>query len=155
MLTTTSSQKRVLFLCVGNSCRSQMAEALLRSHAGDRFAVFSAGLEPSVIHPYTVRVLDEIGIDSSEQFSKSVTKYINAPPFDYIITICDDARERCPIFPGSGTRLHWSFEDPARFVGTEQQQIAKFREIRDLIDSRIRSWLDELNPQSSTGKKIS
>lgn len=143
MTTNLLSRKRVLFLCVGNSCRSQMAEALLRKHAADRFVVFSAGLEPSVIHPYAIRVLNEIGIDTSEQYSKSVTKYLNALPFDYIITVCDDAREQCPIFPGSGERIHWTFEDPARFISSEEQQIAKFREVRDLIDTQIRSWLKE------------
>ena len=138
------SHKRVLFLCTGNSCRSQMAEALLRKHAADRFLVFSAGLEPLVIHPYTIRVLNELGIDASEQYSKSVTKYLNAPPFDYIITVCDDAKERCPIFPGSGKRNHWTFEDPVRFINSEKQQLAKFREVRDLINVQIQSWLNEL-----------
>ncbi|MGV8025977.1 MAG: arsenate reductase ArsC [Anaerolineaceae bacterium] len=144
MATIFPSRKRVLFLCIGNSCRSQIAEALLRKHAADQFVVFSAGLEPSVIHPYTIRVLEEIGIDASEQFSKSVAKYFNTPPFDYIITVCDDARESCPIFPGPGERIHWTFEDPVRFIGSEEQQLAKFREVRDLIDVQIRSWLKEL-----------
>lgn len=135
---------RVLFICTGNSCRSQMAEALLRKHAGNKFSVFSAGLEPTTINPYTIRVLQELGIDTSEQFSKPLTKYLGAPAFDYIITVCDDAEERCPVFPGSGKRIHWSFEDPAKYEGSNQEKLIRFREIRDQIDSRIKAWLDEL-----------
>jgi arsenate reductase len=132
---------RVLFLCTGNSARSQMAEALLRKHAGDRFEVHSAGLEPKGIHPLTIRVLEEIGVDASAHTSKPLTNYIGKMHFGYLITVCSNADERCPIFPGMGVRLHWPFEDPAAFQGSEEEKLAKFREVRDQIDERIRAWL--------------
>ena len=144
MKNQTSQKKSVLFLCIGNSCRSQLAEALLRKHAGQQFKVFSAGLEPSVINPYTIRVLEETGIDPSQQFSKPLTKYLNDQyKFDYLITVCSDAEERCPVFPGSGVRLHWPFEDPAGFIGSKEETLEKFRETRDLINTRIQAWLSE------------
>ena len=134
---------RVLFLCTGNSARSQMAEALLRRYAGDHFEAHSAGLEPKGIHPYTRRVMDEIGVDLSGHRSKDVTEYLGRTHFGYVITVCDNAEENCPIFPFGTVRLHWSFEDPARFEGTDEARLAKFREVRDLIDARIRAWLAE------------
>lgn len=132
---------KVLFLCTGNSARSQMAEALLRKLAGDRFEVHSAGLEPNVINPYTIKVLQEIGIDTSAHYAKPLTTYLGKVHFGYMITVCSKAEERCPIFPGMGVRLHWPFEDPAAFQGTEEETLQKFRQVRDQIEAQIRSWL--------------
>ncbi len=136
---------RVLFLCTGNSARSQMAEALLRKYAGERFEVHSAGLEPKGINPYTVQVLEEIGVDTSQHTSKTLQNYIGTAHFGYLITVCSSAEEKCPIFPGMGVRLHWPFEDPAAFAGTSDEILNKFRSIRDQIDQRIQSWLAENN----------
>jgi len=135
----------VLFLCTGNSARSQMAEALLRKHGGSRFEIHSAGLEPSVINPYAVKVLNEIGIDTAGQYSKSLDIYIGKKNFDFLITVCSNADEKCPVFPGMGNRLHWPFEDPAAFAGSEEDKTQKFREIRDLIERRIIDWLRALD----------
>jgi len=137
------SKAKVLFLCTGNSARSQMAEAFLQKYAGDRFDVVSAGLEPKGINPYTRRVMDEADIDISRQYSKDVMEYLGRVHFGYVITVCDNAEANCPIFPFVTTRLHWSFEDPARFEGADEDKLAKFREVRDQIDERIRSWLAE------------
>lgn len=136
-------KERVLFLCTGNSARSQMAEALLRKMAGDRFEVHSAGLDPSVIHPLTIQVLQEIGIDASSQYAKPLTTYLGKVHFSFLITVCSKAEERCPIFPGIGQRLHWPFEDPAAFEGSEQDKLEFFRQIRDQIEIKIRQWLFE------------
>ena len=136
---------RVLFLCTGNSARSQMAEALLRKLAGDRYEVHSAGLEPTVIHPLTVKVLEEIGIDASKQYAKPLTDYLGKTHFSYLITVCSKAEERCPIFPGVGQRLHWPFEDPAAFEGNEEEKLAFFRSIRDQIQAKVQHWLSEQN----------
>ena len=137
------SKRPVLFLCTGNSARSQMAEALLRRYGGQYFDVYSAGLEPTVINPYTIKVLDEIGIDSSQQYAKPLSKYAGKKDFDYLITVCGNADERCPVFPGVGTRLHWPFEDPAAFEGSDGEKTAKFREIRNQINEKITSWLKQ------------
>jgi len=137
------SNPKVLFLCTGNSARSQMAEALLRKYAGDQFDVYSAGLEPRGINPYTVRAMNEIGVDLSGHRSKDVMEYLGRMNFGYVITVCDNAEANCPIFPFVTTRMHWSFEDPARFEGADEDKLAKFREVRDQIDERIRSWLAE------------
>lgn len=137
-------KERVLFLCTGNSARSQMAEALLRKMAGDRFEVHSAGLDPSVIHPMTIQVLQEIGIDASGQYAKPLTTYLGKVHFSYLITVCSKAEQRCPIFPGIGQRLHWPFDDPAAFEGSEHDKLEFFRQVRDQIEIRIRQWLFEL-----------
>jgi arsenate reductase len=135
---------RVLFLCTGNSARSQMAEAFLRHYADDRFDVYSAGLEPKGIHPFTVRVMDEMGISLAGQSSKDVREYMGKVHFGYLITVCANAEERCPTtFPGVGQRLHWAFDDPAAVEGTDEEKLAKFHEVRDQIDRRIREWLKE------------
>jgi arsenate reductase len=131
---------RVLFLCTGNSARSQMAEAFLRKYAGDRFEVYSAGLEPKGINPNTIHVMEEIGIDLSNQRSKSLLEYMGKVHFGYMITVCDRAEQNCPIFPGMGIRLHWPFEDPASAVGNEEEKLAKFRQVRDQIDSKVKEW---------------
>lgn len=141
---------RVLFLCTGNSARSQMAEAFLRKYAGDRFEVHSAGLEPKGINPYTIRVMEEVGIDLSGHRSKGVNEYLGKVLFHYLITVCDDADKNCPTtWPGVNQRLHWSFEDPAAFEGTEEEKLAKFREIRDKIEARILEWLAQMPSTSA------
>ena len=134
-----------LFLCTGNSARSQMAEAFLRKYAGERFDVFSAGLEPQGINPFAGKVMEEISLDLSGHYSKDVTEFLGTTHFRYVITLCDHAESRCPIFPGASIRLHWPFEDPAVFQGTEEQKLNKFREIRDQIRARIESWSRELS----------
>lgn len=141
----------VLFLCTGNSARSQMAEAMLREYGGEHFEVYSAGLEPSVVNPFAIKVLDKIGISTEGQYSKPISKFAGRMDFDYLITVCSNAEERCPIFPGVGTRLHWPFEDPAAFQGSDEEKTKKFREIRDQIKQRILSWLVEMDikPESS------
>ena len=138
------SKQRVLFLCTGNSARSQMAEAFLRKYAGDTYEPHSAGLEPKGVNPLTVRVMDEVGIDISRQTSKGIETYLGKTLFQYLITVCDDADKNCPsVWPGVNTRMHWSFEDPARFEGTEEEKLAKFREVRDQIERKIKEWVAE------------
>jgi arsenate reductase len=133
--------QRVLFLCTGNSARSQMAEAFLRKYS-DQFEAYSAGLEPKGMNPYTVRVMQEVGIDISGQKSKGVDEYLGKVLFQYLITVCDDAEKNCPaIWPGISKREHWSFEDPAAFEGTDEAKLAKFRAIRDQIEARIKDWV--------------
>jgi arsenate reductase len=129
-------RKRVLILCTGNSARSQMGEGLLRHFAGDRFEVFSAGTKPVGLNPVAVAAMSEIGIDIAGQRSKSVEEFAGQA-FDYVITVCDNAKESCPIFPGAGKRLHHSFEDPAG--APEERRLESFRKVRD----QLRSWLAE------------
>ncbi len=137
---------KVLFLCVSNSARSQMAEAFLRSYAGDRFEAYSAGIEPKDIHPLTRTAMDEVGIDISGQRSKSLKEYMGRVHFGYLITVCSEADEKCPTtFPGMGQRLRWDFEDPAGLVGTEDAKLNKFREIRDRIRNKVHEWVDRQN----------
>ena len=143
-------RSRVLFLCTHNSARSQMAEGLLRQLAGDRFEVMSAGTEATHIRPLAIRAMDEIGIDISGQESKTLDRYLDEP-FDYVITVCDDANEACPFFPGAANRLHWSFEDPSRVEGSEEERLAVFRSVRNRIRERIEDDLvatDEVMPTS-------
>ncbi|MGA2468887.1 MAG: arsenate reductase ArsC [Thermodesulfobacteriota bacterium] len=138
------SKIKVLFLCTGNSARSQMAEAFLRKYGGDEFEAYSAGTEPKGINPNTVRVMEEVGISLSGQYSKHVKEYMGKVHFGYLITMCDEAEASCPTtFPGIFQRLHWPFEDPAAFVGSDEEKVAKFREVRDKIDQRIKAWLAE------------
>ena len=131
---------RVLFLCTHNSARSQMAEGLLRHLAGDRFGAHSAGTEATHVRPLAVRAMDEVGVDITGQESKTLERYLGEP-FDYVITVCDDANEACPFFPGARNRLHWSFEDPARVEGSEEERLAIFRRVRDEIRERIEQEL--------------
>ena len=134
-----TDKKRVLILCTGNSARSQMAEGLLKRDGGDLFEVESAGVEPSSIRPEAIQAMNEIGIDISEHRSKSVDEFIGQK-FDYIITVCDNAKETCPIFPGSAERIHQSFEDPPpASVGDYESRLKIFRRVRD----EIRIWLKE------------
>jgi arsenate reductase len=136
---------KVLFLCTHNSARSQMAEAFLRKYGGDRFEVFSAGLEPTGLHPLAKRAMEEIGFDMAGHQSKDLKQFLGTAHFGYLITVCARAEATCPIFPGASIRLHWPFEDPAAFQGTEEQKLSKFREVRDQIRVRIEFWLSELS----------
>jgi arsenate reductase (thioredoxin) len=138
-------KSKVLFLCTGNSARSQMAEAFLRKYAGERFDVFSAGLEPQGINPLAAQVMEEIGFHLSGQHSKDVGQFLGNAHFGYVITVCAQAESRCPIFPGAGIRLHWPFEDPVAFQGTAEQKLNKFREIREQIRTRTESWVREIS----------
>ena len=130
---------RVIFVCTGNSARSQMAEALLRREGGDRFEVVSAGVSPRGVHPLTVRALAEVGIDMAGARSKSVTEYLGQP-FDYVITVCDRARASCPVFPGGAETLHWGFDDPAEAEGSEPERLAVFRRVMAEIAGRVRTF---------------
>jgi arsenate reductase (thioredoxin) len=132
-----ANKERVLFLCTGNSARSQMAEALLRNFAGDRYEVFSAGTTPKGLHPQTVATMKEIGIDVSQQRSKDVREFQDEK-FDYVITVCDRAKEQCPIFPGAEP-IHWGFDDPAE--AEPHNQARMFRHVREEIVQRIRLFL--------------
>ena len=131
---------KVLFLCTGNSARSQMAEAFLRKYAGDRFEAYSAGLEPGMINPLTIQVMEECGVDMSGQHSKGLDTYLGKVNFAYLITVCSQADEKCPFFPGMGRRLHWFFEDPAAFQGEPEQKLAKFRKVRDEIEVKVKEF---------------
>ncbi|HQP32088.1 MAG TPA: arsenate reductase ArsC [Deltaproteobacteria bacterium] len=135
----------VLFLCTGNSARSQMAEAFARHYAGDALEAYSAGLEPKGLHPMTIKVMEEIGIDMRAHTSKPLSDFLGKIHFSYLITVCGQADKNCPaVFPGMGRRLHWGFEDPAAATGSEEERLQKFREIRDQIQERVRTWLHEL-----------
>lgn len=144
---------RVLFLCTGNSARSQMAEAFLRRYGSDHFEAYSAGLEPKGINPLTIRVMNEIGFDLSGQRSKGVQEFLGKVFIHELITVCDKAEKNCPTtWPGVIKKMHWSFEDPAAFEGSEEQKLEKFREIRDQIEQKVRGWVQEqsLNPQAAS-----
>lgn len=134
------SKQSVLILCTGNSARSQMAEGLLRSMAGQEFEVASAGVDPSRVRPEAIEAMQELGIDISGHRSKSVDEFAGQE-FDYVITVCDNAKEQCPVFPGRTRRLHWSFEDPAATQGDEEVRMAVFRRVRDEIQVRLRAFL--------------
>lgn len=137
------NKTKVLFLCTGNSARSQMAEAYLRHYAGDRYEAHSAGLNPKGINPYTVRVMTEAGISLEGQTSKDVSVYLGWVNFGWLITVCSHAEANCPrTFLGVSNRLHWSdLDDPAAFVGSEAETLAKFRQSRDQIAQHVRDWL--------------
>jgi arsenate reductase (thioredoxin) len=136
----SGDRSRILFLCTHNSARSQMAEGLLKHLAGDRFEAMSAGTEATRVRPLAVRAMEEIGIDISGQESKTLERYLQEP-FDHVITVCDDANEACPFFPGAQRRLHWSFEDPSRAEGSEEERLAVFRSVRDRIRDRVQAEL--------------
>lgn len=137
--------KKVLFVCVHNSARSQMAEAFLKSLAGDRYEVDSAGLEPGKLNPLVVQVMSEIGIDISGNRAKGIGEFIDKGiSFDYVITVCDESQsERCPLFPGGTKRLHWSFRDPSSFTGSRESILGETRIVRDEIKNKIERWLQE------------
>ncbi len=134
------TKARVLFLCTHNSARSQMAEGLLRELAGDRFEAMSAGTEATHVRPLAIRTMAEIGVDISGQESKTLDRYLGEP-FDHVITVCDDANETGPFFPGAVSRLHWSLEDPSTAEGSEEERLAVFRRVRDGIRDRLQAEL--------------
>jgi len=138
-----STPARILVLCTGNSCRSQMAEAFLARAGGDRVTVVSAGTNPSTVHPMTVRVLAERGVDWSGARSKSMTEFIDEP-FDIVVTVCDEAAEACPVFPGEGRRIHRSFRDPALSTGSDAERMEVFREVRDEVEAWAAGLLAEV-----------
>jgi arsenate reductase len=138
-------KKKVLFVCIHNSARSQMAEAFLNDLAADRFEAESAGIEPGTLNPMAIRAMSDIGIDISSNKTKSVQGLIDANRvYDYIITVCDEANaERCPVFPGPGKRLHMGFEDPSSFDGSDNDKLKKTILVRDQIKKRIQQWIKE------------
>jgi arsenate reductase len=131
------SKPRVLILCTANSARSQMAEGLLRHDAGDRFNVYSAGIRPTQVRPEAITVMQELGIDISGHRSKSVDEFVGQD-FDYVVTVCDNAKASCPVFPGHTKQIHWSFDDPAAIEGSQEQRLAAFRRVRDELRARLR-----------------
>ena len=145
----------MLFVCTHNSARSQMAEAFLRAWGGERFDVHSAGTEVTEVRPEAITVMDELGIDLRGQESKTVDRYLG-DTFDWVVTVCDRARETCPIFPGAEHTGHWAFDDPAAATGTDDERLAVFRRVRDEIGRRIRIFLlaaerdDTMQPEPTT-----
>lgn len=134
------NKKRVLFLCTGNTARSQMADAVMHHHFGEYFEVTSAGLEPGTLNPYTVRVLEEKGISTAGMHPKGVVPMLGHRTFHYLVTVCDRAEANCPIFPGVSYRLSWPFDDPAAFDGSDDDTLNYFRKICDQIEARILEW---------------
>src|SRR5262245_21718867 len=139
-----TDRKRVLILCTGNSARSQMAEGLLRAMAGDDFEVSSAGVAPTQMRPEAIEAMRDLGIDISGHYSKSVDEFAGQP-FDYVVTVCDNANEQCPAFPGKAKRIHWSFADPAAVEGDESERLEAFRRIRDEIGERLRDYVGKID----------
>ena len=139
-MTADGDRIRVLVVCTGNSARSLMAEALLRSKGGDTFEVHSAGTHPKGVNPLTLRVLEDAGLDASWARSKSVEEYLGQS-FDYVITVCDEARQECPVFPGAHESLHWGYEDPAEAEGSEEQRLAVFRSVFIQLSERIGAFI--------------
>ena len=135
--------KRILVLCTGNSARSQMGEGLFRHEGAGEWQVESAGTKPSLVRPEAIAAMAEIGFDISGHRSKSVDEFLGQN-FDYVVTVCDNARDACPVFPGTANRIHWSFEDPAAVQGTEQHRMAEFRRIRDQIQERVRAFAADM-----------
>ncbi|HEX2907597.1 MAG TPA: arsenate reductase ArsC [Phototrophicaceae bacterium] len=142
---------KVLFVCTGNSARSQMGEALLRHYAGEQMEVHSAGLEPKGINPLTIQVMDEIGLDIRGQSSKSLKEYMGRTFFQYVITVCGHADANCPqpLWSQGGVKLHWPFEDPAAVVGSDEAKLAQFRLVRDQMAEKVRAWLQEREATSA------
>lgn len=145
---------KVIFLCIENRARSQMAEAFLRHFAGDRFEVYSAGFDPSPIHPAVHRVMEEESLDLSDHYPKSVYDFVSKVHFGYVITVCEKVETKCPIFPGVGQRIFWPVEDPAAFEGSEEATLEKFREARDQLKTHILNWLDNLEYDTESGPTI-
>jgi len=134
---------RVLILCTGNSARSQMAEGLLRNDGGGKFEVESAGIISSFVRPQAIEVMSEIGIDISGHRSKSLDEFLDEA-FDFVITVCDNAKENCPVFPGKARRIHWSFDDPADAAGTEEEKLVVFRRVRNEIRDKLKKFVSEI-----------
>jgi arsenate reductase len=143
---------RILFVCIHNSARSQMAEAWLNEICGEKFEAESAGLEPGALNPLVVAAMKEIGIDISQKKTRSVSEVLRSGVvFAYVVTVCDESSsEKCPVFPGPARRLHWSFPDPSTIAGTTEEKMAKVREIRDQIRARIERWCDEVDEPTRT-----
>ncbi len=143
----SAGKDKVLFVCVHNSARSQMAEALLKRMAGDRYEVESAGLEPGQLNPLAVEVMKEIGIDISENQTKSAFDlFKQGKLYTYVITVCDETEvEQCPFFPGITSRLHWGFADPSGFEGNHEEKLEKTRQVREAIRDKIEAWLKKIN----------
>lgn len=141
-----SEKLKVLFVCVHNSARSQMAEAFLNKYGGDSFEVESAGLEPGKLNPIVVEVMKEAGIDISQNKTKSVFDFYKlGKQYDYVITVCDESQSgSCPVFPGPGQKLHWGFSDPSGFIGTNEEKLSKTKEVRDKIETVIKDWIKTL-----------
>jgi len=133
---------RILVLCTGNSARSQMGEGLFREQGGGDYEVFSAGTRPSLVRPEAIAVMREIGIDISGNRSKSVDEFAGRS-FDFVVTVCDNARDNCPVFPGAAQRVHWSLEDPAAVQGSEEERLAAFRRIRNQLQERVEKFVRE------------
>jgi arsenate reductase (thioredoxin) len=144
--------RKILFLCTGNSARSQMAEAFLRNLGGDKYDVYSAGFEPKGVHPFAVQVMQEIGIDISDQVSKSVKEFMGRMIFDDAIIVCRKAEENCPKLSADARSIsRWVFDDPVRAEGTVDERLARFREVRDQIQSRVKLWLVETEEAELVG----
>ena len=141
------AKKRVLVLCTGNSARSQMGEGLFRAEGGDRYEVFSAGTRPGIVRPEAIAAMKEIGLDISSHRSKSVDEFAGQT-FDYVVTVCDNARDNCPVFPAGTERIHWSLEDPAAVEGGEAERMAAFRQIRNQIHERVKAFFATLKSSS-------
>lgn len=140
------NRKKVLFLCTGNSARSQMAEAFLRKYGSDMFDAYSAGLDPKGVHPMTVQVLREKGINIEDHQSKGVEEYMGKANFAFFITVCGHAEQNCPraFLMSAGKHQHWDFDDPAAATGSTDEKLSKFRQIRDQIETKVKSWLKRL-----------
>ena len=141
---------KVLFLCTHNSARSHMAEAFLRKYAGDRFEVYSAGMHPTELHPLMKKVMKEMGFDMRGHEVKRLKQYLGTTHFGYIITVCARAESECPVFPGVSIRIYWPFYAPSEFEGTEEEKLAKFRQVRDQIMEKVRSWVKEVTSSDYT-----
>jgi arsenate reductase len=142
------TKKKLLFVCIHNSARSQMAEAFLNDLCADQFEAYSAGIEPGKLNPIVVEAMREVGIDISGNQTKSVDSMLNSgETFDYVVTVCDEtSAERCPFFPGRTIRLHWGFPDPSALQGSRDEKLARTREIRDLIKAKVEQWCAEVCP---------
>ena len=138
-----ADKTQVLILCTGNSARSQMAEGLLREMAGDQMTVYSAGSKPSVVNPFAIQAMQVRGIDISQHRSKHLQEFLQRS-FDYVITVCDNAAETCPMFPGPAQRVHWSFPDPAAIKGSDEDKLNSFVEVRNNLEKTLREWMANL-----------
>jgi arsenate reductase len=148
-----STPRRVLFLCTHNSSRSQMAEGLLQARGGSAYAVFSAGTEPRSVHPLAIKAMRELGIDISDHRAKGIEEFRAQPPMDLVVTVCDAAAESCPFFPHARRQEHWGFPDPSQVEGSEEERLAAFRHIRDLIATRITQFLARASTPSSEAQE--
>lgn len=137
------NKKNVVVLCTGNSCRSQMTEAFINKYANGRYKAYSAGIDPQPINPYTIKVLEEVGFDWSSHKSKHIRDLMKKINIDILITVCSSAKESCPTILGVQEELHWPFEDPAAFEGSEEETLDFFRKIRDQIEEKVKSWLKQ------------